>query len=58
MPMKHMHVQPPPPHWTTQLAQGVETAGKIYTAATTLYHVGKGIGTAMRVAAPIALGML
>ena len=56
--MRHMHVQPPQPHWTTQLAQGVETAGKLYTAATTLYHVGKGIGTAMRVAAPIALGLL
>ena len=45
-----MHVQPPPPHWTQQLTSGIETAGKAYTLATTMYHVGKGIGTAFRVA--------
>ena len=34
-----------------------ETAGKVYGAAQTLYHVGRAVGTAARCAAPL-LGLL
>ena len=50
----HMHREP----GIVDRAVGyAETAGKVYGAAQTLYHVGRGIGTAMRVAAPL-LGLL
>ena len=50
----HMHREP----GIVDRAVGyAETAGKVYGAAQTLYHVGRGIGTAVRIAAPL-LGLL
>ena len=49
----HLHREPPQPSWTDKVVSGVETAGKIYGAGQTLYHIGKGIGTVVRIAAPI-----
>ena len=53
MPVRgHMHREPPPPSFVDRAVGAVETAGKIYGAAQTLYHVGRGIGTVARAVSP------
>ncbi len=52
-----MHMEPAPPHWTEKAVQGVETAGRVVAAAHTVYNIGRAVGTAARLAAPI-LGLL
>ena len=52
MPIRtHMHRQEPP--FVDRATGYVETAGKIYGAAQTLYHVGRAVGSAARCAAPL-----
>jgi hypothetical protein len=51
-----MHKEPPPT-FVDRAVGAAETAGKIAGAVSTMYHVGRGIGTAIRVAAPL-LAML
>ena len=54
MPVRgHMHREPTQPSFVDRAVQGVETAGKLYAAGQTLYHIGRGVGTAMRMAAPL-----
>jgi hypothetical protein len=56
MPIRaHMHKEPP--SFVDRFTGYAETAGKIYGAAQTLYHVGRAVGTAARYAAPL-LGLL
>ena len=56
MPIRpHMHRKLP--SFVDRLAGYAETAGKVYGAAQTLYHVGRAVGSAARVAAPL-LGYL
>ena len=47
----HMHRQEPP--FVDRFTGYAETAGKIYGAASTLYHVGRSVGVAARCAAPL-----
>ena len=49
----HMHKEPPQPTFVDRAVGAAETAGKIYGAVQTMYHVGRGIGAAIRVASPI-----
>ena len=52
MPIRaHMHKQEP--SFVERATGYVETAGKIYGAAQTLYHVGRAVGSAARCAAPL-----
>ena len=51
----HMHRQEP--SFVDRFTGYAETAGKVYGAAQTLYHVGRAVGTAARYAAPL-LGLL
>ena len=52
MPIRgHMHREPA--SFVDRAVGYAETAGKIYGAAQTLYHVGRAVGTAARVAAPL-----
>ena len=46
-----MHKEPP--GFVDRLAGYAETAGKVYEAAQTLYHVGRAVRTAARCAAPL-----
>jgi hypothetical protein len=50
-----MHKEPA--GFVNRLTGYAETAGKVYGAAQTLYHVGRAVGTAARYAAPL-LGLL
>ena len=52
-----MHMEPPR-SFVDQAVGYAETAGKLYTAAHTMYHVGRGVATAVRAFAPIAAAML
>ena len=47
----HMHRQEPP--FVDRFTGYAKTAGKIYGAASTLYHVGRSVGVAARCAAPL-----
>ena len=49
----HMHKAPPPPSFLETAVGYAETAGKVYGAAQTLYHVGRAVGSAARCAAPL-----
>ena len=52
MPIRaHMHKQEP--SFVDRFTGYAETAGKIYGAAATLYHVGRSVGVAARCAAPL-----
>jgi hypothetical protein len=51
----HMHKEPA--GLVNRFTGYAETAGKVYGAAQTLYHVGRAVGTAARYAAPL-LGLL
>ena len=51
----HMHKEPA--GLVNRFTGFAETAGKVYGAAQTLYHVGRAVGTAARYAAPL-LGLL
>ena len=52
MPIRtHMHKQEP--SFVDRFTGYAETAGKIYGAASTLYHVGRSVGVAARCAAPL-----
>ena len=51
----HMHKEPA--GFVNRFTGYAETAGKVYGAAQTLYHVGRAVGTAARYAAPL-LGLL
>ena len=56
MPIRtHMHKEPP--SFVDRFTGYAETAGKVYSAASTLYHVGRAVGTAARCAASL-LGFL
>ena len=47
----HMHRQEP--SFVDRAVGYAETAGKVYGAAQTLYHVGRAVGVAARCAAPL-----
>ena len=47
----HMHRQEP--SFVDRFTGYAETAGKVYGAAQTLYHVGRAVGSAARCAAPL-----
>ena len=47
----HMHKEPQ--SYVDRAVGAAETAGKVYGALQTMYHVGRGIGTAVRFAAPL-----
>ena len=47
----HMHRQEP--SFVDRFTGYVETAGRVYGAAQTLYHVGRAVGSAARCAAPL-----
>ena len=52
MPIRtHMHREPP--SFVDRAVNYAETAGKIYGAVQTMYHVGRAVGTAARCAAPL-----
>ena len=51
----HMHKEPA--GFVNRAVGYAETAGKVYGAAQTLYHVGRAVGTAALYAAPL-LGLL
>ena len=54
MPIRtHMHKQEP--SFVDRFAGYAETAGKIYGAASTLYHVGRSVGVAAGAAPLLAL---
>ena len=42
-----------PPSFVDRAVGYAETAGKIYGAVQTMYHVGRAVGSAARVAAPL-----
>ena len=42
------HVHQEPPSFVDRFTGYAETAGKVYGAAQTLYHVGRAVGTAAR----------
>jgi hypothetical protein len=49
--IRHMHKEPP--SFIDRAVGYADTAGKIYGAAQTMYHIGRAVGTAARVAAPM-----
>ena len=51
----HMHKEPA--GFVNRFTSAAETAGKVYGAAQTLFHVGRAVDTAARYAAPL-LGLL
>ena len=52
MPIRaHMHKEPP--SFVDRFTGYAETAGKVYGAAQTPYHVGRAVGSAARCAAPL-----
>ena len=51
--MIRTHMHKAPPSFVDRATGYVETAGKIYGAAQTLYHVGRAVGAAARCAAPL-----
>ena len=51
--MIRTHLHKAPPSFLDRAVGYAETAGKVYGAAQTLYHVGRAVGSAARCAAPL-----
>ena len=51
--MIRTHMHKAPPSFLDRAVGYAETAGKVYGAAQTLYHVGRAVGSAARCAAPL-----
>ena len=51
--MIRTHMHKAPQSFLETAVRYAETAGKVYGAAQTLYHVGRAVGTAVRCAAPL-----